>query len=80
MVRTYLDLPWCRYANDGLVHSRREKEALALKAALQARLAECHLELHPTNTKIVYCKDGKRRRKYPNSSLTSSVTAFALVW
>jgi RNA-directed DNA polymerase len=66
MTRTYPDLPWCRFADDGLVHCRSEKEALALKAALQARLAECHLELHPTKTKIVYCKDGKRQRKYPN--------------
>jgi hypothetical protein len=33
---------------------------------LQARLAECRLEMHPTKTKIVYCKDGKRKDKYPN--------------
>jgi hypothetical protein len=24
------------------------------------------LELHPTKTKIVYCKDGRRKEKYPN--------------
>ena len=66
MTRAYPDLPWCRYADDGLVHCRSEQEAQALKAALQARLAECHLELHPTKTKIVYCKDGKRKRRYPN--------------
>jgi group II intron reverse transcriptase/maturase len=66
MARTYPDLPWCRYADDGLVHCRSEKEALALKAALQARLADCHLELHPTKTRIVYCRDGRRRREYPN--------------
>jgi group II intron reverse transcriptase/maturase len=66
MARTYPDLPWCRYADDGLVHCRSEKEALALKAALHARLAECHLELHPTKTRIVYCRDGRRRREYPN--------------
>ena len=66
MTRTYPDLPWCRYADDGLVHCRTEPEATALKAALQDRLAECHLELHPTKTKIVYCKDGKRKGTYPN--------------
>jgi RNA-directed DNA polymerase len=66
MTRAYPDLPWCRYADDGLVHCRSEQEALAFKAALQTRLAECHLELHPTKTKIVYCRDRKRRRKYPN--------------
>jgi hypothetical protein len=66
MTRTHPDLPWCRYADDGLVHCRSEQEAEALKAALQARLAECRLEMHPTKTKVVYCKDGKRKGKYPN--------------
>src|SRR4030081_1159567 len=52
------DLPWCRYGDDGLIHCRSEQEAQALKAELQARFAECRLELHPTKTKIVHCKDG----------------------
>jgi group II intron reverse transcriptase/maturase len=66
MKRTHPDLPWCRYADDGLVHCRTEQEAEAVKAALQARLTDCQLEMHPTKTKIVYCKDGKRRGQYPN--------------
>jgi RNA-directed DNA polymerase len=66
MKRTYPDLLWCRYADDGLVHCRTEREAEALKAALQARLAECHLELHPIKTRIVYCKDRNRKAVYPN--------------
>ena len=66
MARTHPDLPWCRYADDGLVHCRSEQEARSLKADLQARLAECGLELHPTKTKIVYCRDGKRKGTYPN--------------
>ncbi len=66
MARTHPDLPWCRYADDGLVHCRTEQEAQALKAELQARLAACQLEMHPTKTTIVYCKDGKRQSTYPN--------------
>jgi group II intron reverse transcriptase/maturase len=66
MTRAHPDLPWCRYADDGLVHCRTEQEAEALKVELQARLAECHLEMHPTKTKVVYCKDGKRKGKHPN--------------
>jgi len=66
MTRTHPDLPWCRYADDGLVHCRTEQQAEALKTELQARLAECRLELHPTKTKVVYCKDANRRGKYPN--------------
>lgn len=68
MARTHPEFPWCRYADDGLVHCRTEQEAQALMAELQARLAECHLEMHPTKTKIVYCKDGSRKGKYPNRS------------
>ena len=66
MARTHPDLPWCRYADDGLVHCRNEQEAQTLKADLQARLAECRLELHPAKTKIVYCKDRNRTGAYPN--------------
>jgi RNA-directed DNA polymerase len=65
MKRAHPDLPWCRYADDGLVHCRTEHEAETLRAELQARLAECRLELHPTKTRIVYCKDRRRQRTYP---------------
>jgi RNA-directed DNA polymerase len=65
--RTYPDLLWCRY--DGVVHCRTEQEAEALKADLQARLAECQLEVHPVKTRIVYCKDKKRNAEYPNVTL-----------
>jgi RNA-directed DNA polymerase len=66
MKRTHPDLPWCRYADDGLVHCRTEQEAETLKAELQVRFAECHLEMHPTKTKLVYCKDSNRKGNYPN--------------
>ena len=66
MGRAYPDLPWCRYADDGLVHCRTEQEAQVVKAALQARMAECRLEMHPDKTKIVYCKDGQRQSGHPN--------------
>jgi len=66
MGRAHPDLPWCRYADDGLVHCRTEEEAQALKADLQTRLAECGLEMHPTKTKIVYCKDSRRKGSYTN--------------
>ena len=56
MQRVHSNLPWCRYADDGLVHCRTEQEAETLKAGLQARLAECGLEMHPTKSKIVYCR------------------------
>ena len=33
-------------------------------AAIRERMAEVGLELHPGKTRIVYCKDGKRRGSY----------------
>ena len=68
MTRAHPDLPWCRYADDGLVHCRTEHEAQAVMADLQARLAVCGLEMHPTKTKIVYCKDSNREGDYPDVS------------
>ena len=29
-------------------------------------ISQCKLELHPEKTKVVYCKDEKRRGNYPN--------------
>jgi RNA-directed DNA polymerase len=57
--------PWCRYADDGLIHCKTEVEALMLLSKLKRRFAKCGLELHPKKTKIVYCKDDKRRNDYP---------------
>jgi RNA-directed DNA polymerase len=65
MTRTFPGVPWCRYADDGLVHCKTEAEAHAIKAALQARLAACGLEMHPEKTHIAYCKDANRKGKYP---------------
>ncbi len=66
MARTFPHLRWCRYADDGLVHCRTEKEARTVWIALNSRMAECRLELHPTKTKIVYCRDGRRKGKFEN--------------
>jgi len=66
MTRTFPGVPWCRYADDGLVHCKTQAEALAIKAALADRLAECGLEMHPEKTQVVYCKDGSRKEKHPN--------------
>jgi RNA-directed DNA polymerase len=67
MGRSFPGVLWCRYADDGLVHCKTEQEAQAIKAKLMVRFAECGLEMHPTKTKIVYCKDGSRKGKYPNT-------------
>lgn len=65
MDREYPDSPWCRYADDGLAHCRTLAQAEQLRAALEKRLQDCGLEMHPVKTKIVYCKDEDRRGTYP---------------
>jgi len=62
----YPQLPFERYADDAIVHGRTEAEAREVRAAIAARMEECRLELHPVKTKIVYCKDDDRRRRYAN--------------
>lgn len=55
--RTHPDLPWCRYAGDGLVHCRTELEAETIQTELQSRLEVCGLQMHPTKTQIVRSSD-----------------------
>ncbi|APG25420.1 MULTISPECIES: group II intron reverse transcriptase/maturase [Syntrophotalea] len=67
MQRNHPAIPFERYADDVLCHCRSQKEAEALLEALRERLSDCRLELHPAKTKLVYCKDGKRRAKYAHT-------------
>ena len=67
MVRTNPQAPFERYADDAIIHSKTEKEAVEILEKLKQRLEECKLELHPTKTKIVYCKDKDRKKDYPNT-------------
>ena len=68
MQKHYPSTVWCRYADDGLVHCSSETESKQLLIALQRRFQACGLELHPQKTKIVYCKDGKRKGNHENTT------------
>ena len=69
MQHNHPETPWCRYADDGLVHCKTEEQALAMLNQLAQRFNQCGLEVHPDKTKVVYCKDKTRRGKF-------SVTSF----
>lgn len=69
MARTHPDKPFARYADDAVVHCRRQTDSERLKADLAIRFAECGLELHPTKTRVVYCQDSNRRKAYSDTSL-----------
>jgi len=59
----YPGVPFERYADDVMVHCRSEEQAEKVLAAIAERFAECGLALHPTKTRIVYCKDDNRPGK-----------------
>jgi RNA-directed DNA polymerase len=54
-----------RYADDVVIHCSSENESREVCERLKERLLECGLKLHPEKTKLVYCKDGKRKADYP---------------
>jgi group II intron reverse transcriptase/maturase len=66
MQRTFPSVPFERYADDAVVHCRSERQARMVLDAIRRRFEECGLELHPTKTRIVYCKDNDRRGEYEN--------------
>lgn len=70
MKREHPANPFSRYADDAVAHCRSEAEAKQLLAAIEERLKECKLELHPEKSGIVYCKDSNRRKDYPKTSFT----------
>lgn len=61
MDRNHPGNPFERYADDVVVHCDSEDQARRLVIAIGERLGSVGLELHPTKTKVVYCKDGRRR-------------------
>lgn len=55
MTKNHPNVPWARYADDGVMHCKTKEEATKLMNLLAERLKECNLEIHPDKTKIVYC-------------------------
>jgi hypothetical protein len=54
-----------------VIHCRSEEQARRVRGAIARRLVECGgLQLYPGKTRIVYCKDGKRRGSYDHTSFT----------
>lgn len=64
MAREFPDCPFERYADDAVVHCRTLARTLEVREALEARMEQVGLRLHPEKTKVVYCKDANRRRPW----------------
>jgi len=70
MAREYPDTPFERYADDAVARCSSLERAEAVLAAIRERMAGLGLELHPGKTRIVYCRDGKRRGAHEHESFT----------
>ena len=57
----YPSVLFVRYADDIVLHCGTEQEAQELLIALRERLAHVKLRVNETKTKIVYCKDYRRK-------------------
>jgi RNA-directed DNA polymerase len=60
-----------RYADDVVIHCVTQRQARQVWVALEARMSEVGLRLHPDKTKLVYCKDDQRRGDPPDGVGTS---------
>ena len=63
--KTDKTVKFTRYADDVILHCRSKAHAEQILNKIGERMASCGLELHPAKTKIVYCRDYRRRGKYP---------------
>ena len=70
MAREFPGCPFERYADDAVVHCVSRRQAEQVLAAIAARMSEVGLRLHPDKTRIVYCKDGRRRGDHEHTSFT----------
>ena len=61
MARNLPGCPFERYADDAIVHCTSRRQAEDVLGRIAARMQEVGLRLHPDKTRIVYCKDGRRR-------------------
>jgi group II intron reverse transcriptase/maturase len=70
MAREFPTVTFERYVDDAVVHCVSQTQAHKVLAAIDARMEDVGLRLHPDKTRIVYCKDGKRRASYEHTEFT----------
>lgn len=70
MTREYPTVWFERFADDVVVHCVTERQARTVQDAIGRRLAQVGLLMHPDKTRIVYCKDSRRRVDFEQVSFT----------
>ena len=63
--KTDKTVKFARYADDAIIHCKSKAHAEWVLKKISERMQECGLELSKDKTKIVYCKDYRRKGKYP---------------
>ncbi len=63
--QTDKNVAFTRYADDVILHCNTKTHAELILNLVRQRMASVGLELHPQKTKIVYCRDYRRKEKYP---------------
>src|SRR6478672_1520698 len=62
LTKHFPEVAFVRYADDIVIHCKSETEAQGLKETVRARLEKCKLQLNQEKTKVVYCKDYRRKQ------------------
>jgi RNA-directed DNA polymerase len=62
--KNYPQIRFVRYADDAVVHCKDKAEAEQILSAIKARLEQIGLRLNVEKTKIVYCKDYRRKQNH----------------
>lgn len=70
MAREFPSLQFERYVDDAVVHCVSKAQAEFVARAIADRMGQVGLQLHPTKTRIVYCKDGSRTGVHEHTAFT----------
>lgn len=60
----YPQIKFVRYADDAVIHCKSKAEAEQILLAIKERMEQIGLRLNETKTKIVYCKDYRRKQNH----------------
>ncbi len=62
--KNYPQIRFVRYADDAVVHCKDKSEAEQLLSAIRERMKQIGLSLNEEKTRIVYCKDYRRKQNH----------------
>jgi RNA-directed DNA polymerase len=70
LTREFPTVSFERYVDDAVVHCGSRRQAEQVAEAIGKRMEAVGLRLHPTKTRIVYCKDANRRGSHEHTGFT----------